>query len=90
MSYSFQETKKRKKKVSSNDTIQQIPVNVAMLYKEIEKNGVIELACKCPRRGPSKKDSQSQSSQSSTGSVTSKLDNYHIAANPSPAKAKNR
>lgn len=70
--------------------MQQLPVNVAMLYKEIEKNGVLDILCKCPRRGPSKKDSQSQNSQSSSSSVMSKLDNCHIATGQSPTKPKIR
>eukprot|EP00112_Aurelia_sp_Birch-Aquarium-sp1_P006257 Seg1693.13 transcript_id=Seg1693.13/GoldUCD/mRNA.D3Y31 product="hypothetical protein" protein_id=Seg1693.13/GoldUCD/D3Y31 len=82
--------KKRKKKDKNGDSSQPIPKSIALLYKEIEKNGWIELTCKCPRKGPTKKDSQSQSSQSSTGSMTNRLENAHIAAGQSPLKPKSR
>lgn len=90
--YHYQSTdlKKRKKKDKNGDSSQPIPKSIALLYKEIEKNGWIELTCKCPRKGPTKKDSQSQSSQSSTGSMTNRLENAHIAAGQSPLKPKSR
>jgi len=60
-----------------------------MLYKEVEKNGIIELSCTYPRRGPPKKDSQPQNSpQSSTGSATNKLDNNHTTTGQTPSKQK--
>ncbi len=77
--FSALETKKKKNKIGNNGNL--IPRRVALLYKEIEKNGWIELQCKCPRKGSLKQDSQSQNSnlsQSSTTSVSKKLENAHI------------
>ena len=87
--YLHLDLKKRRKKPSNIDSLQQVPLNVVMLYKEIERNGIIELSCKCPRRGPPKKDSQPQnSSQSSAGSVANKFDNSHATTGQTPSKQK--
>lgn len=67
---------KRKKKKLMNGNSNSIPRKVALLYKDIEKNGWIELQCKCPRRG--KPESQSLS-QSSASSVSKQLENVLMA-----------
>ena len=48
---------KRKGKQNKSNFDQGIPKRIALLYKEIEKNGVLEIRCKCPRRGPAERTS---------------------------------
>ncbi|XP_065054240.1 uncharacterized protein LOC135683039 [Rhopilema esculentum] len=85
-----QELKRKKKKLYNLEGQQPISKHIALLYKDIEKNGWIELTCKCPRRGQTKKESQPQTSQSSTNSVVTKLDSYHLPIGQSPSKSKSR
>ena len=84
------ELKRKKKKLYNLEGQQPISKHIALLYKDIEKNGWIELTCKCPRRGQTKKESQPQTSQSSTNSVVTKLDSYHLPIGQSPSKSKSR
>eukprot|EP00794_Sanderia_malayensis_P014025 gene14025-15484_t len=70
------DTKRKKSKLANNGSMNIIPKKLALLYKDIEKNGWIELQCKCPRRGTSTNQLQNYNkSQTSSFSIRSEPPN---------------